>query len=409
MRLFLALALRNVFRNRVRTAVALLAIATGCAALIVNGGVIYNIFRELREDAIHGRHGHIQVYRRGYTENHRREPGRYLLPRLEADRVVALVKALPHVARVTRRREFTGMISRADRYVAFVGIGVEPEDDPEFSRHMTMKAGRSLAPDDSHGVVAGLGLSQKIDATPGAPLTLTANTSSGALNAMDASLRGIFEGGLKEYDDWTLKVPIRAAQELLGDDRIEQIVILLDRTESVPEVLHALEVAFETAGLDLEVKPWNELALFHNQVVSLFRRELDVIKLIISTIVILGIANTIGMSIVERRVELATLRALGLRPGVVGRLLMTEALITGLLGGGLGVLLGIAVAVTASAIGIPFPSPPGATRPFLGGVDVVPGIVAFSFVLSVAATLVAAAFPVWRALKRPIAETLRGA
>ena len=74
MRLFLALALRNVFRNRVRTAVALLAIATGCAALIVNGGVIYNIFRELREDAIHGRHGHIQVYRRGYTENHRREP-----------------------------------------------------------------------------------------------------------------------------------------------------------------------------------------------------------------------------------------------------------------------------------------------------------------------------------------------
>ena len=50
MTLFLALALRNVFRNRVRTAVALLAIATGCAALIVNGGVIYNIFRELRED-----------------------------------------------------------------------------------------------------------------------------------------------------------------------------------------------------------------------------------------------------------------------------------------------------------------------------------------------------------------------
>ena len=44
MRLFLKLALRNVFRNGVRTTVALLAIAAGCAALIVNGGVIYNIF-----------------------------------------------------------------------------------------------------------------------------------------------------------------------------------------------------------------------------------------------------------------------------------------------------------------------------------------------------------------------------
>jgi putative ABC transport system permease protein len=403
------LALRNVFRNRARTAVALLAIAAGCAALIVNGGVIYNIFRELREDAIHGRHGHIQVYRRGYLENHRRSPARYLIPAEEAERVVALVRSIPHVARVTKRREFTGMISREDRYVAFVGIGVEPEEDPEFSRHMTMRAGKALSPDEPHGVVAGLGLAQRIDAAPGAPLTLTANTSTGALNATEASLRGIFEGGLKEYDDWTLKVPLGVAQELLLDDRVEQIVILLDRTESVADACSALEGAFASAGYDLEVVPWNELALFHNQVVSLFRRELDVIKLIISTIVILGIANTIGMSIVERRMELATLRALGLRPGVVGRLLLTEALITGLVGGALGVLLGIAVAVAASAVGIPFPSPPGATRPFLGGVDIVPGIVAFSFALSVVSTLAAAVLPVWKAIKRPIAETLRGA
>ena len=409
MSLFLALALRNVFRNRARTAVALLAIAAGCAALIVNGGVIYNIFRELREDAIHGRHGHIQVYRRGYTENHRREPSQFLIPAAEAQRIVALVKTVPHVARVTRRREFTGMISRADRYVAFVGIGVEPAEDPAFSRHMTMRAGQPLAPGDPHGVVAGLGLSERIDAQPGTSLTLAANSERGALNAVDVSLRGVFEGGLKEYDDWTLKVPLETVQELLRDDRVEQIVILLDRTENVETVCAALEHAFANEGLVLEVKPWTELASFHNQVVSLFRRELDVIKLIISTIVILGIANTIGMSIVERRLELATLLALGLRPGVVGRLLMTEALITGLLGGALGVLLGIAIAVSATAIGIPFPSPPGATRPFLGGVDIVPSIVVFAFAVSVAATLAAAVFPIWKAVKRPIAETLRGA
>ena len=113
--------------------VALFAIASGCAALIVNGGVIYNIFRELREDAIHGRHGHLQVYRRGYTEHHRREPARYLIPADEADRIVALARHAPHVAAVTKRREFTGMISRADRYVPFVGIGVEPDEDPAFS------------------------------------------------------------------------------------------------------------------------------------------------------------------------------------------------------------------------------------------------------------------------------------
>ncbi len=409
MKLFVALALRNVFRNRVRTSVALMAIAIGCAALIVNGGVIYNIFRELREDAIHGRHGHLQVYRAGYTDNHRRDPRRYLLPAGEAARIVALIEQTPHVARVTRRREFTGMISRDDRYVAFVGIGVEPDRDPEFSRHMTIREGRPLSPEDPNGVIAGRGLAERIDAAPDTPLMLAANGETGALNAAPATLRGIFEGGLKEYDDWTLKVPLPVAQKLLGDDRVEQIVVLLDRTENVDAVASALKTAFAASGEDLEVKPWYELALFHNQVVSLFRRELDVIKLIVSAIVILGIANTIGMSIVERRLELATLRALGLRPGIIGRLLMTEALITGLLGGALGVVLGIVVALAATAIGIPFPSPPGATRPFTGGVDIVPGIVAFAFVLSVLATLAAAMLPVWRASKRPIAETLRGA
>ncbi len=409
MRLFLLLALRNVFRNRARTAVALLAIAAGCAALIVNGGVIYNIFRELREDAIHGRHGHIQIYRRGYAENHLREPARYLVPKGESDRVVALARALPHVARVTRRREFVGMVSRGDRYVAFVGIGVEPEEDPEFSRHMTIRAGEALSPADPYGVLAGLGLAEKFDGRPGVLLTLLTNTETGALNSIDAKLRGIFEGGLKEYDDWTLKAPLRAVEQLLLDDRTEQIVVLLDRTESVPEVLRSLDALFRREGLDLEAKPWTELALFHNQVVSLFQRELDVIKLIIATIVILGIANTIGMSIVERRTELATMRALGVGPGAVGRLLLTEALLTGLIGAVLGVLVGIAIAIVVSAIGIPFPSPPGATRPFLGGVDIVPSLVVFSFLLSVGATLAAALFPVWKALRRPIAESLRGA
>ena len=132
------------------------------------------------------------------------------------------------------------------------------------------------------------------------------------------------------------------------------------------------------------------------------------IKLIVATIVILGIANTIGMSILERRVELATLQALGLKRRSIAALLLVEALLTGLLGGVIGMGLRALLAWAVSAIGNPFPSPPGSTRPFLGGVDFVPGIAAFAFALSVLSTLTAAFLPVWRATRRPIAETLRG-
>ena len=126
MSLFLRLALRNVFRNRVRTTLALLAIASGCAALIVNGGVIYNIFAELREDAIRSRHGHLQVHRSGYAAGHLRDPGRYLVPADETRTVVERIAALEHVDRVTRRRQFSGMVVSGERYVSFVGIGSTP-------------------------------------------------------------------------------------------------------------------------------------------------------------------------------------------------------------------------------------------------------------------------------------------
>jgi len=405
--LFLRLALRNVFRHNTRTAVALLAIAAGCAALIVNGGVIYNIFGELREDAIRGRHGHLQIYRAGYVDHHLQEPGRYLIPSEEAQQIVSLLREFPGVSDVTRRREFSGMVVNGERYVAFVGIGVEPEHEEAFSRRTTLMRGEPLTDDDAFGMLAGIGLAEKFAGEPGTIVNLMTNTETGALNMIDARLRGVFEGGMKAFDDWSLKLPLPAVEQLLLDDRTEKIVLMLERTEDVDSIAAALTARFRDEGLDLELRSWRELALFHNQTVSLFSRELDVIKIIVATIVILGIANTIGMSILERRIELASLRALGLKRGAIGRLLMLEALLTGLLGGALGVALGAVLAWIISAVGIPFPSPPGSTKPFLGGVDFIPAIAGFAFLLSLLSTLVAAVLPIMRTTRRPIAETLR--
>jgi len=407
MKLFLSLALRNVFRNRLRTMIALLAIAVGCAALILNGGIIVNIFRELREDAIRGRHGHLQIYANGYSEKHLQTPERYLVSAGQTSRILELVGSNPRVLRATRRRNFSGLISNNERYVPFLGVGVEPQDDAEFSRHTTLRAGEPLSADKPYSVLAGLGLAKKLNAHPGDILNLMTTTESGVLNSMHVRLAGVFEGGMKEFDDWTLKVPLSLVEHLLGDDRTEQIVVLLSRTEEVALVRSELQKEFQRERLDVELRSWDQLAVFHNQVVGLFGRELSIIRLIIGTIVILGISNVIGMALLERRLELATFRALGIRARNIGVLLMTESLLIGVLGAGAGTLLGIGMAKIASAIGISYPSPPGATRPFVGGVDVAPGMVLAAATISVLAALGAAIIPVWKAIRAPIASTLR--
>jgi putative ABC transport system permease protein len=407
MNLFLSLALRNVFRNRLRTILALLAIAIGCAALILNGGIVVNIFRELQEDAIRGRIGHLQIYANGYSEKHLQTPERYLISAGATSRILQLVRSNPRVLRATRRREFSGLLSNNERSVPFLGVGVEPQDDAEFSRHTTLRAGEPLSAEKPYSVLAGLGLAKKLNIQPGDTLNLMTTTESGVLNSMHVRLAGVFEGGMKEFDDWTLKVPLSLVEELLGDDRTEQIVLLLSRTEDVPLVRSELQATFQRDQLDLELRSWDQLAVFHNQVVGLFGRELGIIRLIVGAIVILGISNVIGMALLERRLELATFRALGVRARNISVLLMTESLLIGLLGAGAGMLLGVGMAKVASAIGISYPSPPGATRPFVGGVDVTPGMVLAAATISVFAALAAAIIPIWKAVRAPIASTLR--
>ena len=77
----LAFALRNVFRQRVRSAGTLAAIGLGVAGLILAGGFVQDIFIQLGEAVIHSQSGHIQVARKGYREGRIRAPESFLIDR----------------------------------------------------------------------------------------------------------------------------------------------------------------------------------------------------------------------------------------------------------------------------------------------------------------------------------------
>ena len=62
------LAIRNILRNKRRMTLTLLAIVSGCVALVLFGGFIDYSFWGLRETFIHSRLGHLQVFRRGLPE-----------------------------------------------------------------------------------------------------------------------------------------------------------------------------------------------------------------------------------------------------------------------------------------------------------------------------------------------------
>jgi putative ABC transport system permease protein len=113
---------------------------------------------------------------------------------------------------------------------------------------------------------------------------------------------------------------------------------------------------------------------------------------------IVGIANTMAMSVFERTREIGVLRALGWKGRHVILLILTEAGVLGLAGGLLGILVGLGALWILSIM------PQTAS---VVSLSVSPGHIVESLLIAVGSGLVAGAYPAWRASRLSPVEALR--
>jgi len=227
---------------------------------------------------------------------------------------------------------------------------------------------------------------------------------SGGINAVEVTVRGLFSTVTKAYDDSALRLPIETARQLLGVQGAHAWVVLLDDTRRTEAVTASLRSHLPH---EFQVVPWYDLADVYNKTVSLFSKQVEVVRVIIAAIIVLSITNTMMMGVMERTGEIGTSIALGVkRRGILG-LFICEGAILGIFGGLIGLLLGFALAALISAIGIPMPPPPGMAHGFIGEILITPRLAAESFILAVVTTLAASVVPAWKASRLVIVDALR--
>jgi putative ABC transport system permease protein len=397
------LAARNIVRQRARTAMTLAAIAFGVVGLILSGGFVQHIFYYLGEAVIHSQSGHLQVAKAGFREKGARKPNEYLIG--EPGALKGHLSAYPGVADVMARIGFSGLLNNGKTDLSIVGEGIEPDREARLGTYMTLLAGRQLSDRDRFGALLGQGVAQALNLAPGDRATLVANTAEGAANTLDLEVVGIFQSFSKEYDARAVKIPLSAAQELLGTRGANTVVISLARTRDTQPVAAALRGQLIRQGL--EVSTWEELNDFYDKTVKLYDRQFGALQLIVLAMVLLSVANTVNMSTFERVGEFGTMRAVGDRSTAIFRLVLAESLVLGLAGAGLGVLVGVILALGISAIGIPMPPPPNANAGFVAEIRLLPSQVAGAFAVGVVAAVLASILPGLRVARLPVVEALR--
>jgi len=399
----LFLALRNVLRQKRRSAVAISAVGFGVVALILAAGFIEWIYQAMREDTIHSHLGHAQIVRPGYLDSGMADPFAYLLP--AAPDELKTIESLPHVRTVAPRLAFSGLISHGEATISFVADGVDPEKEELLSRTLLISKGEGLSSSDPQGIIVGDGLAANLGVTVGDRVVLLANTASGGINAVEAHVRGLFSTVTKAYDDSALRLPLPVARQLLRVTGAHRWLVLLDDTAHTESLV--AELRQRLTDTKLEVVAWHQLADFYNKTVALFSKQVGVMKLIIAIIIVLSISNTLMMSVMERTGEIGTSMALGYSRQAILRLFVSEAALLGLFGGLLGILVGVGLAHLISAIGIPMPPPPGMARGFTGEIHVTWRLTLDALCLAFGTTLLASIYPAWKASRMEIVDALR--
>jgi putative ABC transport system permease protein len=403
----LRLAFRNLWRNRRRSTIALATVGFGVVALVLAGGFIEWIFWAMRTATIESQLGHIQVVKRGYFEAGAADPFAYLLP--DDSPTFAELEHSPGVLFVTPRIAFTGLVSHGDLTVSFAGEGVDPIKERTVSKMVVITAGENLAGPDANELIMGTGLARNLGVELGDQVVLLVNTAAGGINAVELKLAGTFTTSTKAFDDSALRVPIGVAHTLLRTQGAHRWVLLLDDEHRVPALLEEFRRRFGAADASTELQfvPWQQLADFYNKTVALFSRQMDVVKAIIGLIIVLSISNLLVMTVMERTGEIGTLMAVGYRRRSILRLMFTEGLLLGVVGGALGTLVAVVLALAISAVGIPMPPPPGSDTGFTGEIRLTVALVLGAFVLAVVVTALAAVYPAWKASRLEVVNALR--
>ncbi|WXU00122.1 MAG: hypothetical protein Ctma_0833 [Catillopecten margaritatus gill symbiont] len=404
------MAWRNVVRNKRRSMVAIWTVAIVSSAIIVAHGYINFTFWGLTRVIVQGGTGNMQIVDKRMVTDFETELLEFGLSSKTADETVIKLEKTKSVRRAMKRILFTGILSKDDSIsTVFRGTGIENLKEKRLQQGNASGAfikGAMFKNTDKNPfqAVLAIDLAKKLSVDVGDEVVLLANTVEGGINAIDATVSGIYDTGIPITNQLNIKVPIALAQKLLFTDKVSSIVVQLRDIEATKAVLPAVENLVKNTKMT--VRPWYDIKPYFKAVEVIYYSIFTVMGVIIMTVALLSVANVMGTTVNERVPEIGTLRAFGIEKWQLRLNFVFEGLIIGFMGAIFGVILGFVLAFFISQAGIMMPPPPGRSTQYplliLPTVDMAVWVLLAMSLLGV----VASYLPINKILKKKVVEQL---
>lgn len=195
----------------------------------------------------------------------------------------------------------------------------------------------------NNGIILGAGLGAKMSLKIGDKVQLS--SANGGLFPL--KIVGFYQSGLAEIDDVQSYVNLATAQNILGkgSDYISDINVKLFDMEKAPLMAEQISSQYDLTAVD--IKTANAQFETGTQIRNIITYAVSITLLIVAGF---GIYNILNMMIYEKMNDIAILKATGFSGRDVKMIFISEALIIGIIGGALGLLIGYGLSVGISYI-----------------------------------------------------------
>ncbi|MFV0386824.1 ABC transporter permease [Paracoccus sp. (in: a-proteobacteria)] len=456
------IALRNIFRNKRRTFMAMASIIVGVVALALISGFVATIRYSLYTSIVRAE-GHVQIMAEHYLDLGSSNPGKFYVEdwegiarQLEADpelgpqiSVIAPMLTVAGVAgnaETGASRSYMGAGYRADLFAAM-------QEWDNFNLRLD-RATLPLDPEDPDVILVGVGLAQQLQICSklnvpgcvdydvvdepegeadaeiadlgdlvsdelavdnagheGMPVVdLMAAAASGAPNARSVWVGGIAEQARRQADNSYVAMDLRTAQNLIYEDQnhVSHVMVQFRSNDFAARGLERIReiLADGPQRLDvLELENFNET---FTRVVGMFTVIQMFIGIVVGLIILFMIANTMAIVVMERVNEIGTIRALGQTRGGVLRLFLMEGVLLGALSATVGLAVSWVVILIVNNSGLSFVTPTS-TSPIPVRIlfTEAPATVAGIWLMITAVATLSSLLPARRAARFRIVDALR--
>lgn len=346
------MALRNVFRHTRRTMITAVAIGVGLMFMIMIDSMFSGVENQTIRNILKTDNSELVIYPAGVFED------RFLFPldTLIEDAAAMSAKLeddYDEVISATPRLRFAAFAIAPEAELFAVGVGIDPETDPGvFELQKNIDEGRFLEGDGD--LVIGAGLAKELKLALGDYVLIQTKSRRGVMDVREYEITGIVNTSNPVINANAVFITLADAQVILeAPDAASEIDL---HVSGKPRDIKRLEAIASDIGKDLggsfELYTWRDLNAGLFEISGQKQSVGYLIALIVIVIALVGIVNTMLLSIYERIPELGTMRAMGFSKGDIRWMMLMEGSVIGFFGGLFGVILGLGVVVFFTEIGM---------------------------------------------------------